>query len=351
MNIFFKTILDTIERGDEFVLTTIIKNVGSSPRSTGTRMIVWQDGRIAGTIGGGMLEALVIKQAINVAHTHQDRVEAYHFDAKTAGEAGMLCGGQVQVLFQWVMPHDQGFTHIYSAVVNGASGGRAAWLVSQIEYTGENSTELGSVRQAVIDSDGSVPDGQAIGLESLISKIQGTKIKQPTWLEVEGRNWLVEPVHQQGTVYLFGGGHVSQQIAPLTGWVGFQTVVLDDRPEFVTSEKFPSADQRILLNSFDNPLQGLAIDEHSFIVVVTRGHLNDRAVVQQAVRSGAGFVGMIGSRHKRELVYQKMRELGYSEVELARIHSPIGLEIGAETPEEIAISILAELIKVRAGLE
>ena len=133
------------------------------------------------------------------------------------------------------------------------------------------------------------------------------------------------------------------------GMVGFQTVVLDDRQEFANRERFETADEVIVPSSFERAIDDLEINEQSYLVLVTRGHAHDKTLLRQALGTKAGYIGMIGSRRKRDAVYEALRKEGISPGEFDRVFSPIGLEIGAETPEEIAVSIVAELIRVRAA--
>ena len=130
--------------------------------------------------------------------------------------------------------------------------------------------------------------------------------------------------------------------------MGFKTVVLDDRPAFANREVFDSADRIILLDTFEHALQAVELDSQSYVVIVTRGHVHDKTVLAQALRTPAGYIGMIGSRRKRDTIYQALRDEGFTAQDVGRVYSPIGLGIGGETPEEIAVSIVAEMIKVRA---
>lgn len=135
----------------------------------------------------------------------------------------------------------------------------------------------------------------------------------------------------------------------MTKFVGFRTVVLDDREEFANREILSSADRIVVLRSFDEAMKDLDIDEESYLVIVTRGHLHDKTVLGQALRTRARYIGMIGSRTKRDATYEVLTKEGFTAGDFARVRAPIGLNIGAETPEEIAISIVAELIQARAG--
>ena len=167
---------------------------------------------------------------------------------------------------------------------------------------------------------------------------------------IGNRRFLVEPLRNSGTVYIFGAGHVSQKIAPLSETVGFKTVVLDDRAEYANHERFPSSSEIILLESLDR-LPELAIDEDGYIVIVTRGHLHDRTILSAALKTKAGYIGMIGSRRKRDKIFEVLAGEGFGKQDFDRVYSPIGTDIGAETPEELAVSIVGELIKVRAEKE
>jgi xanthine dehydrogenase accessory factor len=185
---------------------------------------------------------------------------------------------------------------------------------------------------------------------SLITRLTGeaAKAKQPLAVTVEDKRFFVEPTVLPGTVFLFGAGHVSRPVAELASIVDFQTVVLDDRAEFANAERFPRTEQIKVISSFPQAFEGLEIERDSYIVIVTRGHLHDKTVLEQALKTDAGYIGMIGSRRKRDLIYQELLSKGFSQSDLERVHAPIGLAIGAETPEEIAVSIVAELIQVRA---
>ncbi len=157
---------------------------------------------------------------------------------------------------------------------------------------------------------------------------------------------LLEPIFSEPTVYLFGAGHVSQQIAPLAKRVQFKVVVIDDREIFANRERFPEADE-IVVSEFETSFHQLHIDDSSYIVIVTRGHLYDGFVLEQAVKTNARYIGMIGSKKKIHILYQNLMKKGVSKKTLERVCAPIGLDINSETPEEIAVSIVAQLIQVR----
>ena len=159
----------------------------------------------------------------------------------------------------------------------------------------------------------------------------------------------VEPIIPKPTLYIFGGGHIALPLARLGKMLGFRVVVLDDREEYANPERFPEADKTIA-GDFTKTLSQLSVDNFSYLVIVTRGHSFDQTVLAWAVQTNAHYIGMIGSKKKNRTIFDNLRSQKISDSELKRVHAPIGLDINAETPEEIAVSILAEIISVyRSG--
>ena len=169
-----------------------------------------------------------------------------------------------------------------------------------------------------------------------------------TTLELGEKLVLIEPAAVPKEALLFGAGHVAKATAQLCAMTGFRVTVVDDRSEFANVHRFPEADAVFEIDSFENALSQFAISSDTFIVIFTRGHLHDKTVLAQALETDAGYIGMIGSRKKRDKIFLALQAAGFSQSALDRVHSPIGLVIGAETPEEIAVSIAAELIQERA---
>ncbi|MBI2305541.1 MAG: XdhC family protein [Chloroflexi bacterium] len=159
---------------------------------------------------------------------------------------------------------------------------------------------------------------------------------------------FIEVPGEQPTLLIVGAGHIGQSLARIGNHLGFSIAVVDDRPDFANAERFPEADH-IMAEDFSSALQRFPISESTYIVLVTRGHRHDEVSLRQVIDSPAAYVGMIGSRRRVRAVFQHLEEEGVSRHLLDRVHSPIGLDIGAETPEEIAVSILAEIIKERRG--
>ena len=162
---------------------------------------------------------------------------------------------------------------------------------------------------------------------------------------------VLEPTQRVFTAYLFGAGHVARSTAAMAAMVEFRVSVTDDREAYANRQRFGEASEIRAIGRFEDAFSGLSVGRDDFIIILTRGHLHDKTVLAQALRTGAGYIGMIGSHRKRDAIYAALFKEGFSQADIERVHSPIGLSIGAETPEEIAVSILAEMIQVRAGMQ
>jgi xanthine dehydrogenase accessory factor len=342
MNLF-KSMVKQLEANRPFVLATIIARSGSAPRVAGTRMIVHADGTIDGTIGGGILEARVRALAGDIFQHGRALTKKFSLSSVDAGDVGMICGGQVQVLLQFMEPSQRFHLELFREVVATLDNRKRAWLVAEIPAE-EESTIPPVLSLYKIDGSST----GSIDLEPLREIIAMAGADQPELVCREGRLYLVEPLCHEGTVFIFGAGHISRKLAPLTKLVGFRTVILDDRDNFANRERFPEADQIVVPPGFESAIRGLDIDEDSYLVLVTRGHLYDRVLLGEALKTKAGYIGMIGSRRKRDAIYAALTKEGFTLSDFERVNSPIGLDIGAETPEEIAVSVVAELVQARA---
>lgn len=325
---------------EPFALATVMTRSGSAPRSTGAKMLVRQDGKIVGTVGGGILEAQVQQLASQMIAERCAAIRNFQFTGKDAATMDAICGGQMDVLVEYVNSADSGTAAMIHGLQTAVDNHRKAWLVTIMPHDKHSTTHV------LIQSDGTVLG--KLPVEIPLDTIMETRL--PGQRELNQQQILVEPININGTAYIFGAGHVSRSLAEYTKAVGFWTVVLDDRDNYANSERFPTADELIVLDSFSDVMEKIQIDRDSYIVIVTRGHLNDRIVLAQALITGAGYIGMIGSRRKCDLIFQELRRIGFQNEDIQRVHAPIGLPIDAETPEEIGISIVSEMIQVRAKL-
>ncbi len=338
------TICSLLEQGEDIVLATILSHEGSTPRTAGTKMIVRSDGDTISTVGGGLVEAEVVKAASEVFKTKEALIKPFDLTGTNVESMDLVCGGQLEILVEF-MSADAATLEVFRGLARALKEGRKCYLAADL---GSVSEKRSTVKRCLILEDGTVSGDMRCPpeLKEALARWTG-KERYPVLLTVSGRNYVVEPSFVSGTIYLFGAGHVSQQVAPLARLVDFHTVVLDDRSEFANRERFPTAEDVRVLPSFRNSFSGLEIDKESYLVIVTRGHLHDKTVLEQALRTDARYIGMIGSRHKRDRIFTELGAQGFGADDFKRVHSPIGTNIGAETPEEIGISIVGELIQAR----
>ena len=239
--------------GQRGALATIVHTNGSIPSYESSRMLVREDGSIAGTIGGGCVEADVWAAAKEVMHNELPRKMVFHLNNEASYDSGLICGGTLEI--------------------------------------------------------------------------------------------FVEPILPQPTLYVFGGGHVSMALAKTASAAGFGIVVVDDREQFANAQRFPMAQE--ILTSYEEAFGTVTPTASSYLVIVTRGHRDDMRVLAWAVRTQARYIGMIGSKRKVLSTYKALEADGFRPEEFERVYAPMGLEIGALSPEEIAVSITAELVAVR----
>ena len=328
-----------LEQGSEAVLAVILDHAGSTPRGSGSMMVVRPDGTMAGSVGGGPLEARVLSRAKDLFQERASCLLRFDLGAREAADAGMVCGGEAVVLLDH-LPADPDCAGVFRALAQSLNAGRPTTLATAFSMNGER---LAAVSRKALDPD----DGDPV-LAAPLTLARRTG--RPASLAAPGSLTVVIPLAALKTAILFGAGHVALHSAHLAAQVGFRTVVVDDRPEFANAGRFPLADEVRVIPSFRDCLDGMAIGPDTFILILTRGHLHDKTVLAQALDTQAGYLGMIGSRRKRDATYRALEAEGRDPSELERVHCPIGLSIDAETPEEIAVSIVAEMIQVRAGM-
>jgi xanthine dehydrogenase accessory factor len=350
MKDIYSEIVETLERREKVVLATLINRMGSAPRAVGAKYLVMADGTSVGSIGGGCVEAEVWQEAQKVMEKGKGRILHFELTSEQLAEGGLICGGNIDIFLE---PLREDFLNIYQEAARIRQKGGSAILATLVSVEGD--LPKGWEGSKILMKDSGEKVGSLSGGVELEKKILGevkvtAKEKKPKVLVFSSENRktevLLEPVFSEPTVYIFGGGHISEQLAPLAKKVHFKVVVIDDREMFANQERFPEVDQ-VIVSEFEKCFEQLSMDDFSYIVIVTRGHLYDGFVLEQAVRTNACYVGMIGSKKKVKTLYQNLMKKGISKEALKRVHAPIGLEINSETPEEIAVSIVAELIKVR----
>ena len=328
MRALLRQLVHALEKGQDAELVTVLASSGSTPRGAGAVLAVFPDGTSIGTVGGGNVEYEAQKLASKLLKTGENALREFRFVQGDAASLGMVCGGDVTLHFHCLAASDSHVVTVFRALLDATAGSTDTWLVRKLD--GAAVTDMGLADRTGTHYIEDIPAGL---LESRAVFREG---------------WFVLPAVRGGRVYIFGGGHVSQALVPAIAAVGFRPVVYDDRPEFADPALFPQA-EAALCGSFTALAERIKVTPDDYVVIMTRGHQADYEVLAQTLRSGAKYLGCIGSRKKLALCRERLLAAGFTAEEYNRLHAPIGLAIGAETPAEIAVSVAAELIAVRAG--
>jgi len=348
----------TLERDQPFALATVINVRGSTPREVGAKMIIREDGQV-GTIGGGCGEAEVFRKArLLLAEGSGARLAEVDltgdFDQQEIG----TCGGIMDVFIDLWAPTD---LPLARKLAESAEHNRPAALLSVVDSGARSEAPVGA--KMVIDPLGSEVGAQLAGLEESALKQLGDRASDAVagLLEVNAGGGLqpvthiesnglprvfVDPITGAQRLIIVGAGHIAQPLCELGSMLGFHVTVIDDRASFANRERFPQADL-IIARPFTAAIEAVQLDRHCFLISVTRGHAFDEEVVRAALEQPKCFIGMIGSRRRSRAMLARLAEDGVDPARLDEIHAPLGLDIGAETPEEIAISIIAEIVRER----
>ena len=333
MRTMLKTMAEMLRAGEDLVLVTVIASSGATPRGAGARMLIGKNGRVCGTIGGGAVEYRSEHIAAEVLRDKRSGERDFSLTKDDVQNLGMICGGAVNVFFRYVPAGDADTLMIADRAEELFQKGCDLWLLSEISDGGR----LGLYAHDTGFIGVSAPDW----LLSTLSRHPQRTVKA-------GRDFYAEQISSSGRVYVFGCGHVAQELVPVLSHVGFRCVALDDREDFAKPELFPSAEEVILVD-FERISDYVNLSSEDYACVMTRGHAFDAVVQAQLLKTPACYIGVIGSAHKKAGVFQKLRdEYGFADGDFERITSPIGLDIKAETPAEIAISIAGQLIERRA---
>lgn len=315
--------------GETAFLLSVIQRVGSAPRGVGASMAVTADGRQTGTIGGGSVEYQAKMDALErMKNGAGPSIREYSLYADESRKNSMDCGGRVTVLFR---PFSgEASAQLFRDALRMECADREAWLVCKIENGAPGETKIVYKEQAESDP-----------------PLQPFLGGSPVCTGGE-TGYFIEPLCAAPRVIVFGGGHVSQKTVPVLSLLGYRVWVVEDRAEFARSELFPEA-ERILNVSFERAADALGVTGRDHVIVLARGHETDYRILRKILKTDADYIGCIGSRTKVGLTRERLLADGFSESDLSRLHSPVGLQIGAETPAEIAVSIAAEMIQYRAA--
>ncbi len=304
---FFRRLAEILQIEGATVLATVVQTKGSVPREVGAKMIICADGRIFGTIGGGAGEAKIIREAKNVLQTGAK--QSVEIDL-TNLEAEGICGGKMQIrLERW-------------------RGERSLALVNQIL---ESLEEGKSIRLATLPESGKTP-----------FLLNENEIAPP--------NAFVEILEPEPVLLIVGAGHIGIELAKIAESIGFRVAVQDNRQEWANAENYPNA-KRIFTETIEETVAQFAKHKNLYAALLTRGFEYDLEALKAilSLENSCVYVGMIGSEKRVRQVFRAIEQCGFSKDKLSKVYAPVGLDIGALTPSEIAVSIAAELIMARRG--
>ncbi len=332
-----------LETGIPTVLLTVISRQGSTPGHAGAHALLTPAG-LEGTLGGGALEARAVEAArLSLESGISTRVLCESAHLSPASD--MACNDSMNVLCEALTPEQARLFALAGQVLR--EGGKAVWIV---DVSRESLPQRGLPLADWPKDAAGLEDSPAVslGLEAVLPLLEELKDKAGL-LSLGERSVYVEPLDAQPVLLLCGGGDVSLEVATLAHACGFVVDVADDRPEFSDPARFPMARRCLTLPGFENLVEACGIGRRHYVAIITREHSLDQEALTQALTSHASYIGMIGSKTMREQVYAFLRAQGVPDTELAAVRCPIGLPIGAETPRQIAVSVVAELLAARAG--
>jgi xanthine dehydrogenase accessory factor len=295
------------DAGDPLAIATVVDTWGSSPRPVGSKMLVSRSGRMAGSVSNGCIEGAVFEEAQEVLNSGRARVVEYGVADDVAFEVGLACGGHIAVFIQPA-------TGVHDEALRLLAAERPFVL----------STDLRS------------------GATDLLERTPDAELPQ------RDGDRFVEPFARPAHMVIVGAIHIAVPLHRLAKVMGYRVTVVDARAQFATSERFPEADE-ILVQWPDEALSGMTIDRSTAVVILTHDPKFDMPALRAVLPSGAGYIGAIGSRKTNQNRFDALRQEGFSDDQLARVHGPIGLDLGGRGAEETALGIMAEVTAVRFG--
>jgi xanthine dehydrogenase accessory factor len=336
--------LDRWERqSEEIALATAVTLSGPAPRPSGARFCVTRSGKMAGSVSGGCVESDVYEHALRVLDEGRPALVHYGASDEAGFDVGLSCGGSIDVLIEPFAP-----TEAWRAVREALERRQPAALclgLAPDALLGRKLAVLGDGSRA-----GSVDpalDGALAAEAGRLLPEGGATLLELPWRGQPGRVF-VEAFPQQLRLFIVGATHTAIPLCRLAKELGFRVSVIDARSAFATAERFPDADELVRIWP-DEALEAARLDETAHVVALTHDPKFDLPALAKALRSKTVYIGALGSRITHERRKAQLREQGFGESELARIHTPVGLDIGSRTPQEIALSILAEMVAARRG--
>lgn len=341
----YAELFNLIRAGRRAVLATVVRTEGSSPQVAGASALFTADGLECGTVGGGTVEASAARLAKAALGDGISRLAKFDLSDESFEDADGVCGGGMTILVDARPDRNAGaLDKLVSSVRLRRAGGLATFF--EVGRSGRIDAIVRHWVPAARGAAGSPPAGFP-GFASVMGAARTEN--RPRWIEDGKRRLYLEPHAPRPRLIVVGAGHVGRAVAHLGAFLGFEVVVIDDRPEFANRGRLPEA-SRIIVADPARALRAFPLTRADHVVIVTRGHRGDEEALRACIRRRPAHLGMIGSRRKIEVMRERfLRSGAATEKQWSRVHAPIGLPIGSRTVEEIAVSIAAELVRVRRG--
>ena len=320
-------------------LVTVVGTRGSVPRHAGSKMLVRRGGTTAGTVGGGRGEAAALEAAAGCISSGRSRTITVEMQGVEASGPDMVCGGTGTLLVEVI-----GDRTPYKAACRALEAGRRVVMVKRFE--GLSGGESGSVSVGVLEESGAAADRSAPGAFELDAQAAELCMASGKPLLAEEKGLFYDPVFPREKMLILGGGHVGLVLASMASQLDFEVTVADDRAEFTGPGRFPPA-VKTACSGYSDAVKAFAFDSATYVVIVTRGHLFDLECIRAVLGRTYRYAGFIGSARKAKLLRAQVLSDGFDPARVETLRAPIGIDIAAETPAEIAISILAQVVAVR----
>ncbi|NOT58652.1 MAG: XdhC family protein [Acidobacteria bacterium] len=344
--------------GHKLAIANIVTTAGSTPQGKGAKLVVHEDGRMQGTVGGGCVEADVWAEAKEALYENAARLCFFTLRDNPdvpPDEEGMVCGGEMEVFievwsptFQPVLTAAATAEHLRQAESNGETLALVSLLTRDKQALPHTPHLIVNAQGAIVAgslNDQALNEFAAREAVALIADERAELVVSAA----QDMRLLFEIARPALQLVICGGGHVGQAVAKAARLLDFNVMVIDDRAEFAARDKFPDPAIKLLAMDFIEALRSLRITQATHVVIVTRGHRHDELCLQEVIDKPARYLGMIGSRRRTTTIRERLKREGVVPASLQRVHAPIGLDIGAQTPEEIAFAIMSEIILVRRG--
>ena len=344
-----RQLIGAISAGRPVAWCRLVETRGSTPQKAGAAMLVYEDGTQGGTLGGGCVEAEVKRRALALLAENRSEVCTFQLDSDYGWDDGLICGGRMKIVVEPVTSaNPTEYFERLAGVVEQARGCTEA-MVFDAEASG-----LTAPTSYLFDAEGKVlaehprPRNATEGVHDNVPPRVLDQLRplssRPRAYAAHGVAYL--PVLPRCRLVIVGGGHVGKAVADLAYDLEFDVWAIDDRPEFVQESRFPRAEKRFS-GPIDRLLPNVEITPDSYCLIVTRGHNHDQEALFHLADRGARYVGLIGSRRKIKMIFENLAAEGVSREALAKVHAPLGIDIGSQTVPEIAVSICAELVAHR----